>query len=128
MDAWTAELSREALEELMRKAAYYKSLDETRERIRQESEPDPIEVAGTPYVPLVAEVRRLIAEDKLLNAATEFDDARFEKFCADEKSLGQSLFDLGGEKLMRFTIETYVPRELVRMFDMNFNGVGGWES
>lgn len=119
-----------SIEELREAARKYKEVEDRREVARLNAEPDPAN-NGEEYARLVAEVRRLIVDYKELNdeSADHYTEARYEAHVNACKQVGLSLHAMGGERLMKKTIDVYVPQKdaLHKWFYRMFDGIGTWQ-
>lgn len=96
---------------------------------RQASEPHPMSVGGSAYVLAVEEVKRLVAEDKAIETADTYDEVverRINLHREAGRKVGHEIFEIGGVELMKKTLDVYVPRPNRSVFDLIWNGIGGW--
>ena len=118
------------IEELHEAARKAREEGDRREVARLNAEPDPAN-RGDEYARLVAEIRRLIVDYNELNdeSANHYTEARYEAHVNACRRAGQSLHAMGGEQLMKETIEVYVPQKdaLHGWFYRMFDGIGTWQ-
>lgn len=86
---------------------------------------------------MVNEIKRLATEYDLFeerareqeNQETEFNfHESLDKLKSETQTIGTAIHQLGGFWLMQFTLDTYVRRDVHRIFDMHFDGIGRWRA